>query len=77
MCKDVQHHTWRVAYFLFADDTNILTSLKAKREKISYSILNSGGASKIQCILIEETVIELSCIGLDPSLYNPLILVIC
>jgi hypothetical protein len=27
--------------------------------------------------LIEETVIELSCIGLDPSLYNPLILVIC
>jgi hypothetical protein len=33
--------------------------------------LNFGGASKIQCILIEETVFELNCIGLDPWLYNP------
>jgi hypothetical protein len=31
----VQDHTWRVAYFLFADDTDILTSLKAKKGKIS------------------------------------------
>lgn len=47
VCKNVQHHTWRVACFLFADDTDILNSLKAKRGKFFHSALNCGGASKI------------------------------